>query len=67
MLRGTFKAELTEQESEAFTRQVVGTGGFQKLLRDLQKAYDKKLRVVTLDGDQIEKKPLYKRLRCRRF
>jgi hypothetical protein len=55
VLRGKFTAELTDQEAQALMRPVVGQGGFQTLLRGLQKSYDKKTKVVTLDGDQIEK------------
>lgn len=55
MLRGTFKAELTELEAEAFMRPIVGQGGFQSLLRALRATYEKKTRTLTLDGDQIEK------------
>jgi hypothetical protein len=55
MLRGMFKADLTQQEAEALMRPVMGQGGFQSLLRGLQKSFDKNCGVVTLDGDQIEK------------
>ena len=55
MLRGKFTAELTHQEASALMRPIVGTGGFQALLRGLQRSYDKKSNVVTLDVDQIEK------------
>lgn len=54
-MRGTFTAELTPDEAARLMRPVVGTGGFQSLLRGLQKCYDKKTHVVTLTGDQIEK------------
>lgn len=53
-MRGQFKAELTEAEAEAMMRPVVGQGGFQSLLRKLQKAYDRKSRTVTIEGEQIE-------------
>lgn len=55
VLKGKFTAELTAPEAESFLRPVVGEGGFQSLLRGLQKSYDKKARIVRLDGDQIEK------------
>lgn len=56
MIRGgPFKAELQPKEAEALMRKVVGIGGFQSLLRALQKAYDKKTRIVSITGDQIEK------------
>ena len=56
MLRGgPFVAELTEEEAEAFMRPVKGEGGFQSLLRVLQKKFDKKARTVKLEGDEIEK------------
>lgn len=54
-MRGTFEAELSEAEAEAFMRKVNGQGGFQSLLLSLQKNYDRKTRMVTLDGDQVEK------------
>jgi hypothetical protein len=56
MIRGgPFKAELQPAEAEALMRKVVGQGGFQTLLRSLQKSYDRTTRVVSLTGDQIEK------------
>ena len=54
-MRGLFKAELSEAEAAALLRPVVGQGGFQSLLRGLQKGYDRKSRTVTLTDDQIEK------------
>lgn len=54
-LKGTFIAELTDIEAKALMRPVVGVGGFQSLLRGLQKSYDRRTKVVTLDGDQVEK------------
>lgn len=54
-MRGTFIAELTTSEASALMRPVLGQGGFQSLLRGLQKSYDSTTRVVTLTGDQVEK------------
>lgn len=51
----SFKAELTDQEAEALMRPVNGQGGFQSLLRSLQKQFDQESGVVTLNADQIEK------------
>lgn len=56
MIRGgPFKAVLEMDEASAFLKPVNGTGGFQSLLRALQKSYDRRTRTVTLTGDQIEK------------
>jgi hypothetical protein len=54
-MRGEFKAELEPNEAAALMRPVRGQGGFQSLLRSLQKGFDRKTGVVTLTGDQIEK------------
>lgn len=54
-MKGIYKAELTVAEAEAFLRPVVGQGGFQSLLRSLQKGYDRRTRIVTLNDDQIER------------
>lgn len=54
-MRGEFKAELSSEEAAALMRPVVGQGGFQSLLRSLQKSFDRKTNVVTLSGDHIEK------------
>ena len=54
-MRGRFTAELNEQEAAALMRKVNGQGGFQTLLRSLQKGFDRRTRTVTLDGDQVEK------------
>ncbi len=54
-MRGTFKAELNANEAEALMRRVSGQGGFQSLLRSLQRNFDRKTSTVTLTGDQIEK------------
>lgn len=56
MIRGgPFKAELNADEAGALMRPVNGQGGFQSLLRALQKSFDRKTKTVTLTGDQIEK------------
>lgn len=52
---GPFKAELQPAEAEALMRNVAGIGGFQSLLRSLQKSFDKQTSVVSLTGDHIEK------------
>lgn len=54
-MRGIYKAQLSEDEAEAFLRPVVGQGGFQSLLRNLQRNYDRKSRTVTLTDEQVEK------------
>ena len=54
-MRGTFEAELDEAEAEALMRKVNGQGGFQTLLRELQRSFDRRTRTVRLSGDQIEK------------
>lgn len=54
-MRGIYKAELSEAEAKAFLRPVNGTGGFQSLLSQLQRNFDKKNRILTLTEDQIEK------------
>lgn len=55
MLWRRFTVKLTEREAAALMRPVVGRGGFQSLLRSLQKSYDRKSRTVTLNADQIER------------
>jgi hypothetical protein len=55
MVRGTFTAVLDEGEAAALMRKVSGQGGFQSLLRTLQKGYDRNTRIVTLSGEQVEK------------
>lgn len=52
---GPFQATLQTAEAEALMRKVHGQGGFQSLLRALQKQYDKKTSVVTVTSEQIEK------------
>lgn len=54
-MRGTFTAELTVSEASALMRAVNGQGGFQSLLRGLQKSYNPLTRIVTLTGDQVER------------
>jgi hypothetical protein len=46
---------LSPDQERAFTRPVVGSGGFQSLLRDLHKGYDPRTRQLTLSGEQIER------------
>ena len=54
-MHGEFKAELNEREAEALMRKVNGQGGFQSLLRAMQKAYDRRTGTLTLTADQIER------------
>jgi hypothetical protein len=46
---------LSPEEGAALMRKVNGTGGFQSLLRMLQKSYDKDTRAVRLSDDEIER------------
>jgi hypothetical protein len=55
MMRREFRAELNAQEAEALMRKVNGTGGFQGLLRALQKGFDRRTGTLTLTADQIER------------
>ena len=52
---GEFRAELRPEEAAALMRPVIGQGGFQSLLRSLQKAFNSKTHAVTLTDDQVEK------------
>jgi hypothetical protein len=46
---------LTPEQAEAFTRPIVGSGGFQSLLRSLHKDYDGHSRRLTISTEQIER------------
>jgi hypothetical protein len=46
---------LTADEESALMRKVNGSGGFQSLLRMLQRSYDKDTRTVRLSGDEVER------------
>jgi dihydroxyacid dehydratase/phosphogluconate dehydratase len=52
---GPFMAVLKPAEASALMREVNGQGGFQSLLRALQKQFDRQTSTVTLTGEQIEK------------
>ena len=56
MIRGgPFKAVLKPAEASALMRPVNGQGGFQSLLRALQKQFDRASSTVTITDDQVEK------------
>lgn len=54
-MHGEFKAELNEHESEALMRKVNGEGGFQSLLRALQRGFDRRSGTLTVTAEQIER------------
>ena len=50
-----YHATLNAEEASALMRPVNGSGGFQSLLRSLQKSFDPKTNEIVLTSDQVEK------------
>jgi hypothetical protein len=46
---------LTADDEAALMRKVNGSGGFQSLLRMLQRSYDKDMHTVRLSDDEVER------------
>lgn len=55
MSKGDRKVQLTHEEVEILRRPVNGEGGFQGLLRGLQKNLDRKTIELTVTADQFER------------
>ena len=49
------RVELGHEEVAVLRRPVNGTGGFQSVLRNLQRNLDRKTGILTVTGDQFEK------------
>jgi hypothetical protein len=55
MIKGDRKVQLTPEEVQILRRPVNGEGGFQSLLRGLQKNLDRKTNQLTVTAGQFEK------------